>query len=223
MSGTEGQPVVPAEDWEARRAGLMAAEKALTAEADRVAALRRQMPWRRVERDYRFVTDRGVAGLADLFDGRRQLIVYHHMLRADDPAPCSGCSLVIDQLPHLSHLHARDTSLVVASMTPIAQIAAFKARMGWTVPWVEAEGAFGEDMGHGPRGPGFSVFIRHGAEIFHSYGCSSREVERATTVWGLLDMTPMGRQEDWQNAPGWVPQGPPYRWWRLHDSYPVGD
>jgi predicted dithiol-disulfide oxidoreductase (DUF899 family) len=219
MSGTEEQPVVSAEDWEAARSGLMAAEKALTVEADRVAALRRQMPWRRVERDYRFVTDQGAAGLADLFDGRRQLIVYHHMLRADDPAPCSGCSLVIDQLPHLAHLKARDTSLVVASVAPMAQIAAFKARMGWTVPWVEADGAFGDDMGHGPRGPGFSVFIRRGAEMFHSYGCSSREVERATTVWGLLDMTPMGRQEEWQDAPGWVPQGAAYRWWRLHDSY----
>jgi predicted dithiol-disulfide oxidoreductase (DUF899 family) len=126
---------------------------------------------------------------------------------------------VIDQLPHPAHLHARDTTLVVASAAPLSQIVAFKARMGWSVPWVEAGGAFGEDMGHGPRGPGFSVLSRQGDGIFHSYGCSAREVERATTVWGLLDMTPMGRQEDWQEAPGWVPQEPPYRWWRLHDSY----
>ncbi len=104
----------------------------------------------------------------------------------------------------------------------MAQILAFRDRMGWTLPWVEAEAQFGEDMGHGAHGPGFSVFFRKGDEVFHTYGCTARETERATTVWGLLDMTPMGRQETWQEAPAWVPQGPPYRWWRLHDAYTGG-
>ena len=144
------------------------------------------------------------------------------MLRADDPAPCRGCCLLADQLPELAHLHARETTLVMVSRAPLTQIEAFRLRMGWSVPWVETTDSLNQDMGRGTHGPGFSVFFREGDAVFHTYGCTARETERATTVWGLLDMTPMGRQEDWQEAPPWVPQGPAYRWWKLHDEYGAG-
>lgn len=212
-------PIATAEDWSAARAALLAEEKALTRATDRIAARRRALPWLKVTQDYRFAAPEGQLGLADLFAGRRQLIVYHHMLRPADPAPCPGCALLVDQLPHLSHLHARDTTLTLVSIAPLAEISAFKARMGWTVPWVQTTDSFSPDFGMGPIGPGFTVFIRQGDDIFHTYRCTGRETERTTTVWGLLDMTPMGRQETWQEAPDWVPQAAPYQWWRLHDQY----
>jgi predicted dithiol-disulfide oxidoreductase (DUF899 family) len=218
MTALLDHPVTDADGWAAARAALLEEEKALTAAMDRVAALRRRMPWRPVTQDYRFVTEAGPAGLADLFDGRRQLIVYHHMLRPADPAPCSGCSMMADQLPHLAHLHARDTSLTMVSRAPLAEILAFRKRMGWTMPWAETTDSFNTDMGMGERGPGFTVYIRDGDRIWLSYATTGRGTETGT-VWSLLDMTPMGRQEDWQDAPDWVPRTPPYAWWRLHDSY----
>ncbi len=213
------QPVASAVEWQTARAALLAEEKALTRAADRVAALRREMPWQKVETGYRFMTPNGAAGLADLFVGRRQLIVYHHMLRAADPAPCPGCGMLADQLPHLSHLHARDTALTLVSRAPLAEIEAFRSRMGWQLPWAETLDSFNADFGMGTHGPGFTVFIRDGGAIYHSYTCTARETERAATVWGLLDMTPLGRQELWQAAPAWVAQTAPYQWWRLHDEY----
>lgn len=214
-----GQAEATPADWAEARAALLAEEKALTTAVDRVAALRRRMPWLRVEKDYRFVTDRGETGLADLFDGRRQLIVYHHMLRPADPAPCPGCAMTADEMPHLSHLNARDTTLTFVSRAPLAEILAFRARMGWTLPWAETTDSFSRDFGMGDYGPGFTVFIRDGGTVWHSYSTTGRGTELVAGTWGLLDITPMGRQEDWQEAPDWVPQTPPYAWWRLHDSY----
>lgn len=215
------QPETDAAGWAAARAALLAEEKALTAATDRVAALRRQMPWQRVTGEYRFVTTAGPASLADLFEGQRQLIVYHHMLRPADPAPCPGCCMLADQLPDLAHLRARDTALTLVSRAPLAEILAFRARMGWSLPWAETTDSFNRDFGMGERGPGFTVFVRDGDSLWHSYATTGRGTEGATTVWGLLDMTPMGRQEAWQDAPAWVPRKPPYAWWRLHDSYEV--
>ncbi len=212
-------PVVDETAWAAARAALLAEEKALTKATDRVAAHRRDLPWRAVATDYRFVTPRGPASLADLFEGRRQLIVYHHMLRPADPRPCPGCSLLADQVPHLSHLHARDTTFTMVSKAPLAEIEAFRARMGWSFPWVETTDSFSPDHGMGDHGPGFSVFFRDAGGVFHTYATTDRGTEAALTVWGLLDMTPMGRQENWQDAPSWVPQGNPFEWWRLHDEY----
>ncbi len=214
-----GQPVVERSVWQSARDALLAEEKVLTQAADRLAALRRRLPWRPVPDRHRFVTAAGETDLSGLFDGRRQLVVYHHMLTPGDAHPCSGCSMVIDQIPHLSHLQARDTTFAVTSAAPLAEIDAFKARMGWTLPWVEGTEAFNLDCGMGMRGPGFSVFLRADDRVFLTYTCTGREIERVTTVWGLLDMTPMGRQESWQDAPDWVPQGAPYAWWRLHDEY----
>lgn len=214
------QAIVDPKTWQAARDALLAEEKSLTRAQDALAAKRRQMPWRKVDQPYHFITANGPATLADLFDGRRQLIIYHHMLRAADPAPCPGCGLLVDQLPNLAHLHARDTTLTLVSRAPLSEIEAFRARMGWPLPWVETTDGFNADFGMGRHGPGFTVFIRQGNAIFHSYACTARETERTTTIWGLLDMTPMGRQELWQDAPAWVPQSPPYEWWNLHDAYP---
>jgi predicted dithiol-disulfide oxidoreductase (DUF899 family) len=215
------QAIVDQTAWAKARAALLEEEKALTESLDRVASLRRKMPWQQVTAEYAFVTPAGRASLANLFDGRRQLIIYHHMLRAGDLHPCSGCGMLADQLPHPAHLHARDTTLVLVSKAPLAEIEAFRHRMGQEVlPWVETTDAFSADHGMGEHGPGFTVFIRDGDAIYHSYATTGRGTEAATTVWGLLDMTPMGRQENWQDAPAWVPQGRPYEWWELHDEYP---
>ena len=212
------QPIVDQPAWQQARADLLMREKALTAEADRIAALRRRMPWQRVETAYTFKGERGVMSLDDLFEGRSQLLVYHHMLRPADPNPCPGCALVGDQIPHLAHLHARDTSLVFVSRAPLAEIRNFRQRMGWQMPWVETTGSFNMDFAHSPRGPAMSVFLREGGSIYHTYSTTGRGLE-GLSLWGLLDMTPRGRQERWEVSPEGVPQTDPYVWWRLHDSY----
>lgn len=214
-----GHPVVDADTWKTARNALLAEEKAVTREIDRVAALRRALPWRKVESTYTFITPDGPKTLAGLFAGRRQLIVYHHMLRAADPSPCPGCAMLADDLPNLAHIHARDTTLLMVSRAPLAEILAFRARMGWTVPWVETTDSFNEDVGMGTHGPGYTVYIQDGGAIFQTYDCTDRGTEIVVGTFGHLDITPMGRQEKWQDAPPWVPQGDPYVWWRLHDRY----
>jgi predicted dithiol-disulfide oxidoreductase (DUF899 family) len=214
-----GQPVVDAATWQTARDALLVEEKRLTRDLDRLAAQRRQMPWQRVVTDYRFTTPEGEKGLADLFEGRRQLVVYHHMLRENDPAPCPGCSMLADELPELAHLHARNTTLVMVSNAPLAQMLAFRQRMGWAVPWFETRDSFTPDHGYGRHGPGYSVFIRQGDAVFYTYGCTDRGTEIVGGTMSMLDITPMGRQEDWEQSPDWVPKSPPYQWWRLHDEY----
>ncbi len=214
-----GQPIVDAAQWQAARAALLSEEKRLTRDLDRLAAERRKLPWVQVTRAYRFTTPDGEKSLADLFDGRKQLIVYHHMLKEDDPAPCPGCSMLADELPRLEHLHARNTTLVMVSHAPLSQIRAFAARMGWPVPWFESRDSFTPDHGYGTHGPGYSVFIRQGDQVFYTYGCTDRGTEMVCGTMAMLDMTPMGRGEVWQDAPAWVEQNQPYQWWRLHDEY----
>ena len=156
--GDELPPVVSRSDWLAARAALLDKEKALTRAADALAAERRRLPRERIADDYRFETERGSATLRELFAGRRQLIVYHHMLAKDDPAPCTGCAMVGDQIPHLAHLHARDTTLVFVSRAPIEQITAFRERMGWSLPWVASDDDFQADLGI-TDGFGVDVFL----------------------------------------------------------------
>ena len=206
------------EKWIEARLGHLADEKALTRAQDRLAAARRRLPRHEVADRYRFETPKGTALLSDLFEGRGQLIVYHHMLRPADPDPCSGCGMFADSLPHLAHLHARDTSLVMVSQAPLAEIEAFKARMGWTMPWVETRDGFNADFGV-TGGFGLNVFLREGGTIWRTYFTSGRGVEALGSVWSFLDLTPYGRQETWQDAPEGTPQDAPYQWWRLHDEY----
>ena len=212
------QVVSPAE-WESARAALLVKEKQATRARDALAAERRRLPMVRVEKQYAFEGPNGEASLLDLFDGRRQLIVYHHMLQPGDADPCSGCSMVVDSIVHLAHLYARDTSLAVVSRAPSAEIEAFKKRMGWTVPWFSsAAGGFEADFDV-TTGFGLNVFLRDGDEVFRSYFTSGRGVEALGSSWSFLDLTPLGRQEDWEDSPEGWPQTRPYEWWRLHDEY----
>ncbi len=216
------QHVVSRQEWTAAREVLLAKEKELTQAHDRLAAERRRQPWEKVEKDYVFVTPSGKSGLAGLFDGRRQLIVYHHMLKPADPNPCSGCGMVGDQIPHLAHLHARDTSLVFVSRAPLHEIEAFQARMGWQMPWVETTDDFGADFDV-PKYFGVNVFIRDGSDIFRTYFTKGRGVETLGTAWTLLDLTPLGRQETWEDAPAGTPQEAAHEGLRLHDEYGTDD
>ena len=212
-------PIVSPQEWEAARLDLLAKEKELTRANDALAAERRRMPALAVDKDYAFEGPQGRAGLVDLFDGRRQLIVYHHMLKPGDADPCSGCAMFVDNIGHLAHLHARDTSLVLVARAPSAEIEAFKKRMGWTIPWVSSAGSsFDADFGV-TAGFGLNVFLRDGDEIFRTYFTSGRGVEALGSNWSFLDLTPLGRQEDWEDSPEGWPQARPYEWWRLHDEY----
>ena len=205
-------------EWQVALAAHREDEKALTKQMDALAAKRRFLPRMEVTKDYCFRTGYGEIGLADLFDGRSQLILYHHMLKPSDPAPCAGCSMVGDQIAHRGHLNARDTSFAMVSQAPVAEIETFRARMGWTFPWVESLDGFSEDFGV-TSGFGVNVFLTEDSRIWRTYFTSGRGVETLGPVWSLLDITPYGRQETWQDAPEDVPQSAPYRWWRLHDEY----
>lgn len=209
--------IVSAEEWQAARDALLVKEKAHMKAADRLAAERRRLPMVRFAADYRFEGADGPAGLLDLFDGRRQLIVYHFMLHPGDEAGCPGCSLIVDNLPHLAHLHARDVTFKVVAPATLAESDRYQARMGWDVPWVSAHGTtFPDDCGVG-RGFGVSVFLREGDEVFRTYFTSGRGGEMFSSVHRYLDVTPLGRQEAWEeDSHG---DDGPSAWWRRHDEY----
>ena len=181
----------------------------------------------RIDKDYVFEGPDGMASLVDLFDGRRQLIVYHFMFApgVDDwPwAGCDGCSMFVDNIGHLAHLHARDTSLALVSRAPLANVEQYRKRMGWAVPWFSsAESDFNVDFGlttdEGEEF-GLSVFLHDGDSVFRTYFTSGRGVEALGSNWTFLDLTPLGRQEEWEDSPEGWPQTPPYEWWRRHDEY----
>jgi predicted dithiol-disulfide oxidoreductase (DUF899 family) len=138
-------------------------------------------------------------------------------------AGCDGCSFVVDQIGHLSHLHARDTSFALVAIAPFEKIRKYKQRMGWTVPWFSSAGsAFNRDFGRTTdQGEmfGLSVFLRDGDQVFRTYFTSGRGVEALGSTWTFLDLTPYGRQETWEDSPKGWPQTPPYEWWRRHDDY----
>lgn len=210
--------IVDEASWRSAHADLLAKEKAMTRELDSLAAQRRRLPWMRVNKPYKFTGPNGETDLEGLFEGRSQLIVYHHMLQPDDPAPCTGCSMVGDHMPHLSHLNARDVTLVFIARAPSPQIEAYKRRMGWTMPFYQSTDSFGADFGiHG--GFGLNVFLHTDDGIMRTYYTSYRGVETLGTPMALLDITPYGRQESWQDAPEGVAQDAPYQWWRRHDEY----
>ena len=218
--------VSPAE-WQAAHEKLLAKEKAATHERDTLAAERRRMPMARIEKDYIFQGPQGKASLLDLFEGRRQLILYHFMFAPGvegwPSAGCPGCSMFVDQVGHLAHLHARDTSFALVSRAPLANIEQYRKRMGWTIPWFSSAGGdFNVDFGvTTDRGEtfGLSVFLRDDDSIFRTYFTNGRGVEALGSVWTFLDLTPLGRQEDWEDSPEGWPQTPPYQWWRRHDEY----
>lgn len=227
--------VVSREEWLAARKELLAREKAATKARDALNADRRRLPMVRVDEDYRFDGPDGEAGLLDLFDGRRQLLIYHFMFDPSWDAGCPSCSGFVDQFGDLTHLRARDTSLAVVSRAPLDKIEPFKRRMGWTFPWYSSgRGRFNHDfhvthdesvspieynyrgkaeleqagVGYYLEGaepfelPGLSAFLRDGDAVFHTYSTYARGLDGLGSTTSLLDLTALGRQEEWEEPKG---------------------
>ena len=215
-------PVVSLQEWQAARQELLAQEKEVTRARDALAAARRRMPWVAVEKDYEFEGPKGKASLLDLFQGRRQLIVYRAFFEPGvDGWPdhaCRGCSLITDNVGHVGHLNARDTTLVFASRAPQADIDRVKARMGWHMPWYTFSDDFDVDFGV-DQWHGTNAFIRDGDRVYRTYFINNRGDEALGTTWSYLDMTALGRQENWEDSPEGYAQSAPYAWWNWHDEY----
>ncbi len=223
-------PIVSPEEWHTAWEQMLVKEKELTRARDALAAERRRMPWMAVEKDYHFEGPDGPASLLDLFDGRRQLIVYRAFYAPDVttyPATggayperaCAGCSFVADQIAHPAHLNARDTTLVFVSRAPQAEIQGLKERMDWReIPWYtitdDFDADFDVDEWHGTN-----AFIRDGDNVFRTYLINSRGDEAMGGTWAYLDITALGRQEEWEDSPEGYPQTAPYGWWNYHDAY----
>jgi predicted dithiol-disulfide oxidoreductase (DUF899 family) len=218
-------PVVSPQEWNAAREQLLAKEKELTRARDALAAERRRMPRQAVSKDYAFEGSEGRASLLDLFEGRRQLIVYRFFFEPGvsgwPEGGCRGCSFGADQVGHLAHLHARDTTFVYVSRAPQEDIARYRDRMGWEVPWYtltdDFDSNFGVEEWHGTN-----AFIRDGEageEIFRTYFVDSRGDEALGSTWSYLDITALGRQEIWEDSPEGYPQTQAYAWWNRHDEY----
>ncbi|UFZ07281.1 thioredoxin family protein [Bradyrhizobium ontarionense] len=228
--------IVSQADWtEAHRAHL-AKEKAFIRERDALAAARRALPWVRVEKDYVFQTPKGPLSLGGLFQGRSQLIIYHFMMTPGDSHRCPGCSFLCDHIDGANqHLRHHDVSLVVVSRAPLAEIAPFKARMGWSFDWVSSEDndfnfdyqvSFSDEQivtgranynfapmtGKSPDLPGVTVFYKSEAgDIFCTFQVRARGGDPLIGAYHYLDLTPNGRNE--------TKRGMMSDWVRLHDEY----
>ena len=210
--------IVSRSEWLAAHEALMAKEKAMTRAQDALAAERRRQPWELVEKNYELEGPEGRATLSDIFEGRRQLVLYHHMLKKDDPSPCSGCGMFTDNVGNIVHLNQRDTTFAIIAKAPVDQIEALKKRLGWTMPFYSTSGDLNRDFfNNGDFG--LNVFYRQDGNIYRTYYSTGRGVEKLGTIWTFLDITPLGRQETWEDSPEGVPQTEPYRWWRLNDEY----
>jgi predicted dithiol-disulfide oxidoreductase (DUF899 family) len=215
--------IVTRAEWLAAREALLIKEKEATRARDALNAERRRLPMVKIDNDYVFEGPTGEASLLDLFEGRRQLIIYHFMFDPSWEEGCDGCSMMVDNMGHPAHLHARDTSRVLVSRAPLAKIEPFKKRMGWIVPWFSSFGSdfnydFGVTTGQGETF-GLSVFFRDGDNAYHTYFTAGRGVEYLGSNFSYLDLTPFGRQEVWEDSPEDWPQTPLYEWWRHHDRY----
>lgn len=224
--------VVSREAWLRARVALLEREKALTRARDALAADRRRLPMVEVTDDYRFEGPDGEATLLDLFEGRRQLIVDHYMFHPDWDEGCMSCAGRVDQYGNRAHLHERDTTIAVVSRAPFAKIEPFRRRMGWDFPWWSSFGSrFNVDYGvsfdatvvepaynyrsaaeweargmPAPAGElhGTSAFLRAGDRVFHTYSTYGRGTEQVGGTHYYLDMTALGRQEDWEEPRGRV-------------------
>ena len=232
-------PIVSRADWLAQRLPLLEREKEATRQRDRLAAERRRLPMVRLEKDYVFDSPAGKRHLRDLFDGRAQLIVYHFMFESDADKGCPGCTGYVNALGDLSLPGERNTAFALISRAPLAKLEAYKRQHGWNRPWYSSFGSdFNYDFhvtldeavcpieynyrskadmvarhpGRIPEGesPGLSVFFRVGEEVHHAYSAYARGVESLTDAYSLLDVTPYGRQEDWEDSPDSWPQQPTY-------------
>lgn len=236
------------EQWLVARRALLREEKELSRHRDEVNAARRRLPMVEVTKDYVFDGTGGEARLADLFDGRGQLVVFHAMFDPGDDVPCPSCSFWLDTVGNLSHLHARDTTFVAISLAPLDKLERYRQRMGWTFPWYSAHrNEFNYDFHYsydpsiapvewnyrgydelvrenpgwqGYRGSetGASAFLRRGERVFHTYSCFARGIDLLNGTYNFLDLTARGRQEDWEQPPGRA-DGPALSWLRRHDEY----
>ncbi len=216
-------PIVSPQEWEAAREEMLVKEKELTRARDALAAKRRRMPTMAVEKEYAFEGPGGPVTLTDLFDGRRQLIVYRFFFEPGvsgwPEGGCPGCSFGADQVAHLSHLNARDTTLAYVSRAPQPEIERLKARMGWDVPWYTITSDFDVDFGV-DEWHGTNAFLRDGdGRILRTYFINNRGDEAMGSTWSYLDLSALGRQEEWEDSPEGYPQTPPYQWWHRHDEY----
>src|SRR5919107_527245 len=224
-------PTVSPQEWEAAREALLAREKELTRARDALAAKRRRMPWMAVDKEYRFEGPAGGLTLLDLFEGRRQLILYRAFYAPDvttypstggsyPERACAGCSFLADQVAHPAHLNARDTTLAFVSRAPQTEIQGLKERMGWErIPWYtitdDFDADFDVDQWHATN-----AFYRDDDDrIYRTYMIDSRGDEAMGGTWAYLDITALGRQEEWEDSPKGYPQTPPYGWWNYHDNY----
>lgn len=232
-------PIVAEKEWLAARKAHLDREKQLTRELDKLRAERRRLPMVKLDKDYVFEGPHGPASLLQLFQGRRQLIVYHFMFDPSWEKGCMGCTGYADALGDLSMLQERDTTFLMVSRAPLAKLAAYKKARGWKVDWVSS---FGSDFNYdfqatldaavkpvqyNYRTPeemkaanapnasageehGLSVFFRLGNEVFHTYSTYARGTESLTDSYALLDVTPYGRQESFEDSPTGWPQKPTY-------------
>jgi len=233
-------PLVSREQWLVERKKLLTNEKELTKHHDRVNAQRRELPMVRIEKNYVFDGPNGKRSLKDLFEGRRQLIIYHFMFDPVWDKGCSGCTSFVDALGDLSLLAKRDTTFVAVSRAPLAKLETYKAQKGWSIAWVSSFGSdFNYDF-HVTFDPkvipveynyrnqeetatakghpvvmegeehGLSVFFYLENDIFHTYSVYARGTESLTDAYRLLDTTPYGRQQDFEESPPGWPQKPTY-------------
>ena len=232
-------PVVSHEKWLAARVALLEREKQFSRARDEIARLRRELPWEKVEKTYTFETPNGTETFGDLFEGRRQLVVYHFMYPPDGKQGCPGCSFFADSFDvlatHPEHLHQRDTTFVAISRAPLEKLEAYKARMGWSFRWVSSgDRDFNYDFGvsfrpeerkaksgvynyrtgeAGADKEGASAFYKdESGAIFHTYSTYARGIDLLNLTYNILDLTAKGRDED-HLADG------PMSWVRHHDRY----
>jgi predicted dithiol-disulfide oxidoreductase (DUF899 family) len=232
------------EEWQAAREELLAEEKELTRRGDELARKRRELPWVPVEKDYSFETEAGTKSLAELFDGRSQLLIYHFMFGPTYEAGCPVCSSIADTIsPNAVHLAARDATMLLVSRAPVEKLQAYKERMGWGLEWVSSGGTdFNRDLGftnteeelrpflegeipptvtlnaeacgtdvagYVTEGPGLSVYALSDGTVYRTYVSTGRGLEPAMAYYGLLDRTPVGRNEG----------GDEVLWVRRRDEY----
>ena len=223
--------VVGHDEWLEARKQLLAKEKEFTRARDELTRQRQALPWEPVENDYVFDGPNGNEALADLFDGRSQLIVYHFMFAPEDDVGCKSCSFWADNFnPNVIHLNARDVSFAAVSRAPLDKLEAYRERMGWNFHWVSSGATdFNFDYGvsfkpeqqgddvynYGTLAPriadreGLSIFARQDGSIFHTYSAYARGIDLVNTAYNYLDLVPRGRDEGDQGQ----------AWVRRHDEY----
>jgi predicted dithiol-disulfide oxidoreductase (DUF899 family) len=213
-------PIVDQDAWAAALAELRVREKAATRELDAIAAARRSLPMVELP-DYTLDGPDGPVRLVDVFEGKRQLIVYNHMWFPGEEWQCPGCTGFTSQFTRLEFLDPYDARFVIVTQGPIDDALAYKARVGNRMDWYStANSPFGSDMGAPPNG-GFqlNVLLRVGDTAYRTYNTQGRGVEQVGHTFPLIDLLPYGRQEEWQDSPSGWPQSPTYSRWAPSEYY----